>query len=88
MTTYVDIAREYFPNATDDELNSILWNKTGFPEFFEEGEKSLREQLATFKRAVELGRDVCSGCGKIRFHSQIRIFCIYCEAKMDRLSKK
>lgn len=89
MTTYLDVAREYFPDASDDELNFILWEKTGFPCFFEDGLNSLREQLATYKRAFELGRDVCYGCGKIRFRSQIKfLICKYCEAKMTRASEK
>lgn len=70
--TVGEIVREYFPNATVDEVESILWEKTGFPCFLADGERSLREQLAKFKRATELKRDVCYCCGKIRHKSEMR----------------
>ena len=49
--TYGDLVREYFPNATDEECEFILWERTGFPSFWdipEDGntpEECLRKQL-------------------------------------------
>lgn len=83
MATYLDLVREYFPNASDDELDGILWEKTAFP--LETREDELRKQLAHFKRATELGRAVCSGCGKMRWPSQMKYeFCLRCDEKLNR----
>ena len=30
-TTMADVIREYFPEATDEECDDILWEKTPFP---------------------------------------------------------
>jgi prolyl-tRNA synthetase len=65
MSNAFEIAKEYFPDACEDEISFILWNKTGFPHFFKEGEKSLREQLAKYKEARGLGKDVCMYCSQI-----------------------
>ena len=29
--TWIDLVKQYFPNATDEECTSILWEKTPFP---------------------------------------------------------
>lgn len=29
--TWIDLVRKYFPNATDEEADFILWEKTCFP---------------------------------------------------------
>ncbi len=42
--TYLDLARKYFPKATDEELNHILWEYTGFPSFYK-NLKELKKQL-------------------------------------------
>jgi hypothetical protein len=80
------ITREYFPELSEDERGYILWNKTGWPGFFMEGEKSLREQLAKLKRAWALHRDVCDCCGKIRFRSQLDDFG-FCKSGMALLDE-
>ena len=52
----IDIAREYFPNESDENLDHIIWEKTGFPSFWQipkDGktpEECFRAQL---KRATE-----------------------------------
>ena len=45
--TWVEIAREYFPEVSDRELQSIIWGRTGFPSFFEtdDVEACFRRQL-------------------------------------------
>lgn len=32
--TWSDLVREYFPNASYDEVETILWEHTGFPAFW------------------------------------------------------
>jgi hypothetical protein len=50
-----DIAREYFPGLTDTQANNLLWEHTGYPEFWsipEDGntpEECLRKQLKELK---------------------------------------
>lgn len=58
MSTWGDLVREYFPNATDKEVNHILWNYTGYPEFWHgDAEHCCREQLQHLK---DVGEDkVC-----------------------------
>ena len=51
-TDAVAIVREFFPLASDDKVSHILWNYTGFPEFWnipEDGwtaSQCLRKQLS------------------------------------------
>ena len=58
--TYAEIVREYFPSATDTQVDFILWEKTGFPEFWNIGvegntpEECLRKQLQDFKNEVTI----------------------------------
>lgn len=35
--TFGEIVKEYFPNASDDEIEYILWERTGYPEFWNIG---------------------------------------------------
>ncbi len=44
--TWLDLAREYFPDANDDELDSLLWNCTAFPVA---GVDTIRNQLQHLK---------------------------------------
>ena len=48
--TFSELVREYFPNATQDEVDYILWEYTGFPCFWEtnDTEACLRKQLQEF----------------------------------------
>lgn len=53
--TLIDVVKEYFPEATDDEALDILWNYTGYPSFWRGAPMaSLREQLQHLK---EVGRE-------------------------------
>ena len=48
--TFLEIAKEYFPDATNDDLEHILWEFTGFPNFFRgDTETELRKQLQRHK---------------------------------------
>ena len=45
--TYLELVKEYFPDASDDEADYILWEFTAFPLVW--GEDELREQLQKFR---------------------------------------
>lgn len=49
--TYLELARQYFPNATDDELDYILWEYTGFPSFYRDLDE-LKKQLQEAKEEL------------------------------------
>ena len=57
--TFRDAVREYFPEATPEEADFILWEKTGFPCFWNIGvdgdtpEQCLRKQLQEFKDEID-----------------------------------
>jgi len=56
--TWNELVKEYFPNATDAEIDGILWGHTSFPAFWRIGidgdtaEACCRKQLQEFKSAV------------------------------------
>jgi hypothetical protein len=53
--TGLKIVREFFPDLPDDPAGYVLWNETGFPEFWfipEDGEtpeECLRTELRRYK---------------------------------------
>lgn len=55
--TFEEVVREYFPGATDGQVDFILWEKTGFPSFWEtdDTEACLRKQLQGFRESVVKG---------------------------------
>ncbi len=64
-TTLDKIVLEYFPKASDEDINYILWNHTGFPSFWRHDqpiEQTIREQLAKFKAVSDLGMLQCMLC--------------------------
>lgn len=48
--TWIDLVREYFPDATEKECDFILWERTAFPVT---GEETIREQLEQYKRQIQ-----------------------------------
>jgi len=50
----ISIAKDVFGEKySDDELWSIMWERTGWPSFFDGDPKmTLRQQLETFKEVV------------------------------------
>lgn len=50
MATAAEIAREFFPKASKEQLDAIIWGETGFPEFWPDKsltpEQNFRLQLA------------------------------------------
>ncbi len=53
----IKIAREYFPECKPGNkkgyafLGYVIWNETGWPCFFKDGENSFREQLQAFSQS-------------------------------------
>lgn len=65
--TGLELVRKYFPDATDEQCDYILWKKTGYPSFFVgDPEEYFGRQLEKYRVAVKLGFDVCAGCGRIK----------------------
>ena len=54
-----DVVKEYFPDATEEFIDFIIWSKTGYPSFWnipEDGntpEECFRKQLKQFKKESE-----------------------------------
>ena len=59
--TFSEIVREYFPEATDSEVGFIIWEKTGYPCFWESHdiEACFRKQVEEFK--AEREKPPCRG---------------------------
>ena len=61
MSTALDIARECLPGYSDDDLEIIIWEFTGYPAFWripEDGdtpEACMRKQLAVFLAGTKEG---------------------------------
>jgi len=57
----IEIVREYFPDETDEFLDYILWEETGFPYFWnipEDGttpEECMRKQLGVAREKIREG---------------------------------
>jgi hypothetical protein len=56
MPSAQDVAREYFPDASDEELEHIIWEHTGYPEFWPDGSKTPEEN---FRMQLQEFKDVC-----------------------------
>ena len=54
MATIKEVVLEYFPGASDEYIEYILWGHTGYPSFWEseDTEACLRKQLEAFKDEV------------------------------------
>lgn len=61
------IVLEYFPKASEEDMDHILWNHTGFPGFWRGDqpiETTLRQQLAVYREICDLDMlqcDLCTG---------------------------
>lgn len=69
--TALDIAREVFPDREEDELEYLIWNRTGFPAFwptrFKNAVGALRWQLKAYRRAeagLREGERLCDFCNR------------------------
>lgn len=70
--TALTIAREVFPDETEESLEYIIWNRTGWPVFWPAGFKTVgdavRSQLKTYRRALKRlrpGRRLCDFCDRV-----------------------
>lgn len=58
-----EVVREFFPEATDEEIEVILWEQTSFPEFWNIPKdgwtplQCLRTQLGQLKARIAEGKD-------------------------------
>lgn len=66
----LEIVREYFPEASDEELSLILWERTGWPSFFKKG-VGLRTQLRQYHQVLKTGKPVCELCNSVATHLEI-----------------
>jgi hypothetical protein len=58
-----EIVREFFPDADDEEVETILWSETGWPGFWAgDPETCLRGQLASYRAAIARGTRLCDFC--------------------------
>lgn len=63
--TGIELVRKHFPNATDDFADYVLWNRTGFPSFFDSdigAEKYFENQIIEFKKLLDAGKTPCDLC--------------------------
>jgi hypothetical protein len=88
--TISGIVREYFPTATDEQIEHILWGKTGFPGFWQmprdgqSPEACLRSQLAREAERVGRGLTVCFLCGSDMPLAGDERDCPACGGDLDR----
>jgi hypothetical protein len=77
------LVRDYFPDATDADVEFILWEKTGWPCFFRgDPVVCIREQLRKYRDARAWGLDTCYGCGEVRQLVDGHIMCAACVARL------
>ena len=84
----IELAKQYFPNATDAEADSILWGRTGFPCFCPEGvtpEKHFRSQLKAYKELVDAGKNVCDLCNS---EATTGYLCESCDSALNKIRKE
>jgi len=77
------IARQYFPDFDDDEIGWVIWNRTGYPCFWDgpDAETSFRTQLAEYAAAKKRGVDLCEFCTRPAMAEQW--LCAHCEEVMS-----
>jgi hypothetical protein len=78
----VALIHQYFPDADDATVQYILWNKTGWPCFFQSGILSLEGQLEAYKAALDMGMDVCEYCSN-KVNPTESTICSACKASLD-----
>ena len=84
--TAADIVREFFPDANDRTVEFLLWEKTGFPIFWNIGpdggtpEDCLRTQLNREVERNRHGKTLCK-CGTEMEIKAVR--CTTCQNRID-----
>lgn len=82
-----EIVREYFPDIDDDQIEYIVWNRTGYPCFWKgDPEESLRESLAEYKVVVDKGIHPCTFCNNEAFVDDLCKVCydVFAQMRMKR----
>lgn len=52
---FYEIAKRELPNLSDDEIWYVIWNETGYPEFFDgDIKKEFTKQIIEFKKLNNL----------------------------------
>lgn len=59
--TWADVVREVYPDADDDLVEFLLWEKTAYPMG---GASNVRELLTTLKATQDAGLTPCDDCNK------------------------
>lgn len=84
--TWLDVARSVFPGGTDEDLDSLLWEHTGFPNFWNIPRDGATPEECCRKQLEGL-RDhgaACYRCGKRANEGAGRVvddmFCVACAA--------
>lgn len=70
--TPIEIVRQFFPEASDEEAERLLWERTGWPAFWpkrypaEPTAHVLTRQVAAFYGAlwIHSGRPLCDHCNR------------------------
>lgn len=52
------IAKEYFPNATDEFLEYVIWEKTGYPHFWNIPEDGASPEECFRKQLLKVEEDI------------------------------
>uniref|UniRef100_A0A6M3LMW2 Uncharacterized protein n=1 Tax=viral metagenome TaxID=1070528 RepID=A0A6M3LMW2_9ZZZZ len=63
--TGIELVKEYFPDATDEFADHVLWARTGFPCFYPADigiEEYLRREVQAFKVLYDAKKDICELC--------------------------
>lgn len=80
MATWNDLVRRTYPDYSDDDCDSVLWNETCFPMGTV---LMVARQIKRRKKAHEQGLSMCMACGKPYKHKSGRIWideaCVACE---------
>jgi hypothetical protein len=77
----LEIVKEFFPGINDEEAESILMNRTGWPVFFrtDDHKTEIRESLAKLKAIIDAGKIPCETCNNPAvIHDDVSTSCKRC----------
>lgn len=66
MVDLVAAVHSVFPDASEDEVMSLLWERTGFPAFWrtDDPAECVREDLLVLKATLDAGEAPCTLCSR------------------------
>lgn len=83
--TGLELVREFFPDISDDDAGDILWNRTGYPCFWEgDPVTHFRKQIAEFKVNCDAGMNTCEFCSNAIPSDSEDWLCETCSSLQDR----